>query len=524
MDESTEIAVEEAVASEVETEMVVEIEIEAEDELELVVEPEDTASAPKKPQLDFDESLLRALEPASVPDRDSYSRIDEICPIPLSSSFDVPQDVFIGSAALTQLPRILEQYSIGRQVWVAEPGTWAAVEDRLPEELRERARADLLLLEDGSYADQASVERLIELARPSVDLAVDTEDDEAGDCEPDPNRVQVLVAVGTESVVQVVKSAAASLGLPWVAVATGLSSASFVSPFATIWRDGFKATESACSPCGVVLDLDVLVDAPRGLSRSGFGEVASKPLNFTDWWLSNRLEDTRYGDLADEILEHAFECAVEESAGLPKGTLQSHKALARCLVLTGVATTVSEAVGPASGSAHFMSHLWDMRRRERGEDPRPFGDQVGVAACLTSAVFYALMNLEKPSFRKPKPWSHEEKPVRAAHGMLATKVIPQARRKHTRAAERVTKLKERWRHIRKGLTAMGIPQPEAIRKALADAGCPNTLAELGLRSDDAHYVLAHGRDIRNSVTVLDVAWEIGLFPGGIDEVIRAAGV
>ena len=47
---------------------------------------------------------------------------------------------------------------------------------------------------------------------------------------------------------------------------------------------------------------------------------------------------------------------------------------------------------------------------------------------------------------------------------------------------------------------------------------------LGIESDEAFDALARARDIRDRYTVLDLAFELGFFPGGIRQVILTAGV
>ena len=59
---------------------------------------------------------------------------------------------------------------------------------------------------------------------------------------------------------------------------------------------------------------------------------------------------------------------------------------------------------------------------------------------------------------------------------------------------------------------------------LEAAGATSTLAALGVTRQDAARVLRLARDIRDRVTVPDVAFEVGLLPGGVGAVLAGAGV
>ena len=64
------------------------------------------------------------------------------------------------------------------------------------------------------------------------------------------------------------------------------------------------------------------------------------------------------------------------------------------------------------------------------------------------------------------------------------------------------------------------PGAEPLLPTVADEG----LDELGIERDEAFDALARARDIRDRYTVLDLAFELGFFPGGIRQVILTAGV
>ena len=198
--------------------------------------------------------------------------------------------------------------------------------------------------------------------------------------------------------------------------------------------------------------------------------------------------------------------------------------LGRALVLSGVAMVVAGSSSPASGGEHLLSHLCDMRRLQSGLETRLHGAQVGVATCITAALYQHVLRAKSDDLIAPPAWQAEAERIANVHGPLAAAILPHAKKKHARAAARAATLRERWPEIRDGLAARTLPTPQSIRRILDAAGAPSTLAALGIERQAAVEVFASARDIRDRVTVLDVAWALGILPGQIDTILDDAGV
>lgn len=77
-----------------------------------------------------------------------------------------------------------------------------------------------------------------------------------------------MVSLGGGKVVDCAKYAAARVGLPLVAVATNLAHDGLCSPVATLDNDAGRGSYGVPSPIGVVIDLDVIRDAPARFVRA----------------------------------------------------------------------------------------------------------------------------------------------------------------------------------------------------------------------------------------------------------------
>ena len=179
---------------------------------------------------------------------------------------------------------------------------------------------------------------------------------------------------------------------------------------------------------------------------------------------------------------------------------------------------------PASGGEHLISHLWDMERLQQNLPMNLHGAQVGLTVCLSTAIYHALMQYERPAFPTPPSWQQEAARIPNNHGALTESVLPQAKQKHDGVMARRERLANLWPQIRQELIEMNIPTPQEIHNILGVAQAPDTLAALSLSAEDALRGLRISRDIRSRYTVLDLAFELGLFPDAIPDILAASGV
>lgn len=332
------------------------------------------------------------------------------------------------------------------------------------------------------------------------------------------------VAIGSGTVNDLVKRAATINQIPYVACGTAASMNGYASGIAAILDDGVKTTVPARPPCAIILDTDVLAQAPARLTQAGLGDLISKPVSDSDWWLANAIENTGYSSLPSKIVDHAVRAAVSAAGGLPERIPEAHGALGEALILSGVAMVAAGSSSPASGGEHLISHLWDMENVASGKATRLHGAQVGVATCISAALYDLLRKCERPRFQSPPTWAEEAARIKSEHGPLAEAVLRHAENKHQRAHKRVAYLRDHWPEIRDQLAARDIPSPQTIRNILDSAGAPSSLKALGESKQNTARVFRLARDIRDRVTVLDIAFELGILPGRIDEVLALSGV
>ncbi|MDJ0344279.1 iron-containing alcohol dehydrogenase family protein [Streptomyces sp. H10-C2] len=210
-----------------------------------------------------------------------------------------------------------------------------------------------------------------EVAGGTIDSAVKLADAMRG------KRYDAVVGLGGGKIIDVTKYAAARVGLPMVAVATNLSHDGICSPVATLDNDNGRGSYGVPNPIGLVIDLDVIREAPVRFVRSGIGDAISNISAIADWELSHRETGEPIDGLAAAMARTAGESVLRHPGGV--GDDEFLTTLSEGLVLTGIAMSVSGDTRPASGACHEISHALDLLYPKRAA---AHGEQVGLGAAF----------------------------------------------------------------------------------------------------------------------------------------------
>ncbi|NUK36781.1 iron-containing alcohol dehydrogenase family protein [Streptomyces lunaelactis] len=210
-----------------------------------------------------------------------------------------------------------------------------------------------------------------EVAGGTIDSAVKLADDIRG------KRYDAVVGLGGGKIIDVTKYAAARVGLPMVAVATNLSHDGICSPVATLDNDNGRGSYGVPTPIAMVIDLDVIREAPVRFVRSGIGEAISNISAIADWELSHRVNGEPVDGLAAAMGRTAGEAVLRHPGGV--GDDEFLTVLAEALVLSGIAMSISGDTRPSSGACHEISHAFDLLYPKRAAS---HGEQVGLGAAF----------------------------------------------------------------------------------------------------------------------------------------------
>lgn len=192
-----------------------------------------------------------------------------------------------------------------------------------------------------------------------------------------PQRYDAIVGIGGGTVLDVTKFAAARLGLPMVAVATNLAHDGIGSPISTLDNDAGRGSYGVPAPIAVIVDLDLIAQAPPRSVRSGIGEILSNLSAIADWETAHSLRGEEIDGLAVALARTAAQAVLNHPGTIADDTFLT--TLAEGLVLSGISMVVAGTSRPSSGACHEISHAIDLLHPTR----RAYhGEQVGLGAAF----------------------------------------------------------------------------------------------------------------------------------------------
>jgi glycerol-1-phosphate dehydrogenase [NAD(P)+] len=215
-----------------------------------------------------------------------------------------------------------------------------------------------------------------------------------------------VITVGSGTITDIGKAAAAA-DTPLLAVQTATSVNGYSDPFSVLLTAGVKRTTPTRWPDWLIVDTDVLADAPDRLNLAGVGDMAAMFTAAADWYLAGTLAaggppfSAAAAGLVRPHGEAMFGLGGAGTGGRPPdlpgpglatdaGRLAD---LARLLTLSGIGMGVTGSTAPASGMEHAVSHLLEMAAdADTGGGPSAapsnlHGEQVGVGSVVAAAAW-----------------------------------------------------------------------------------------------------------------------------------------
>jgi glycerol-1-phosphate dehydrogenase [NAD(P)+] len=187
-----------------------------------------------------------------------------------------------------------------------------------------------------------------------------------------------LIGVGGGSKIDITKTVAARLHVPFVSLPTSAAHDGISSPRASLHGQKSQTSIEAAVPIGVIADTQLIVQAPFRLLASGCADVISNVTAVLDWRLAVRLRGEEYSSTAATLSEYAAQEIMERAEGIKPNLEESVWIAIRPILVAGISMSVAGSSRPCSGSEHLFSHALD-RISER---PSLHGEQCGVGAIM----------------------------------------------------------------------------------------------------------------------------------------------
>lgn len=373
-----------------------------------------------------------------------------------------------------------------RYAVVSDPATHEVMGARVERALAGLGAVMPISLGDNPHADDATAEKLRQ-ATTGADA---------------------LIAVGSGTINDLCKYAAARDGKPYVVFATAPSMNGYTSGNAAITVGGHKKTLPATSPQGVFMDLEVLARAPQRMIRAGLGDSLCRPTAQADWLLSRWVRGSKYRRAPFALLAGDEAMLFDRPEALLHGDLVAMNALSRTLVLSGFGMTICGGSYPASQGEHLISHYIDMFA-PAGRGAYFHGEQVAVAS-LTMARIQETILANGPPRLRPTAVTAEDLARRfgADIGNSCWREFAPKRLDGAAAARQERQIGENWERIRRDIEAIWVPARH-LADILRRAGGPHGASDIGMSAAFYADAVIHARFLRDRYTFLDLAGDCG---------------
>ncbi|CDB35346.1 iron-containing alcohol dehydrogenase family protein [Phascolarctobacterium sp. ET69] len=193
------------------------------------------------------------------------------------------------------------------------------------------------------------------------------------------NNIRLVIGLGGGTALDTAKYAAFVANVAYIAIPTALSNDGVCSPVSVLLaQNGRRHSFTSKIPDGLLIDTDIIFEAPRLLLKAGVGDTISNYTALYDWQLGCDENNDRPNDFAYMLSETAFNSLLySEEKSLT--SIPGIKMLAQSLVLSGLSMQLAGNSRPCSGSEHLFSHAMD----ELFDHNIPHGILVGMGSVVS---------------------------------------------------------------------------------------------------------------------------------------------
>jgi len=195
--------------------------------------------------------------------------------------------------------------------------------------------------------------------------------------------INVVIGFGGGKVLDMAKYASFVSKAMFLCLPTTLSNDSLASPVAVLGTEGKARKTFKCTiPDSIIVDVNIIMSAPKTQTLSGIGDTISKYTALIDWRLSHDKTGSNVDDFAYMISKMAFNtiCFTEDKDVQSKSFI---KVLTQSLVMGGLAMEIAGNSRPSSGSEHLFCHALEENYSEQVALPHGIAVAMGsYCACI----------------------------------------------------------------------------------------------------------------------------------------------
>ena len=345
--------------------------------------------------------------------------------------------------------------------------------------------------------------------------------------------VDLLVGAGSGVICDLTKWIATKRGVPFILAGTAASMNAYTSITATMTEDNVKSTRWLNPAMAVLLDADVLATAPQEMTCAGIGDLLARNVANADWKLSELIRGTYFCPVPFQMMTPYQDRFLAEIDALRSNEPSALRALGEAVLVSGYSMTVLNGeTSPSSGSEHVLSHFFDFQHEIFNLPKNLHGTQVGLGTIIMSAAYEILREKDPSEFNlddlerrrlSTTAINLDHRRVFGENGKKFDRVAGEKRIDDISYRNYVTKILKDWDKIWSEVDSFLMPASE-IRDAIAQAGGAVHLSEIHRSPEEAVQALLYGPHYRPRYTILDLLWELGLFPALAADILKRAQV
>ena len=380
----------------------------------------------------------------------------------------VTEKVIVEYGAIKDFDRYMAECGLtGRRTVIYDSNTY-----KLPGLPHIAATKEIVMQAEGLHSEKGMIEAIF----PRLD-------------DPD-----VLVAVGSGTIMDFARYSAFQLGLPFAAIPTLASADGYTANICSVMIDGQKKSIPMNAPVLVVADLNIISAAPRFLTISGVADILSKYVSLADWRIAHLVSGEYYCPRVAAMAEKALEMMARCAEDMRRGEEPDFEAMTMAHMISGLTMQMLSNSRAASGAEHLIAHLVEMKP-PRFEGARGVhGECVGVGTILCAEEYHA-MAAKKPRAKPFVPLNPAW--VREKFGPLADGIFKE--NEHDVLASFDSRnIVDCWAQLVDIIYT--IPPAEELTALFEAIGAKRTLADIGIDPALKPEVLEISAAIRNRLT------------------------
>lgn len=372
----------------------------------------------------------------------------------------------------------------------------------------------------------------IPLGKPGLLLEASTELGDQAAMEL-PGHVDFLIGVGSGVICDLTKWIATKTSLPYLLMGTAGSMNAYTSITGTMTENNVKSTRWLNPAKAVLMDSALIASAPHEMTSAGVGDLLARQVANADWMLSHLIRGTYFCPVPYQMMAAFQDQFLPVVGKLQRKDYDAMQKLSDAILASGYSMTILDGeTSPSSGSEHVISHFFDFQHEIFSKPKNLHGEQVGIGTIIMSTAFDILQMIDpaeldidrieqrRPSHMEVNQNNHQ---TFGDYHSVFDQVVKQKRISDDAFRRYIGEIINSWDTVMHQLQPYLMPG-DMVRQIMKSAGGHTNLTSVQRTPDDALQALLYGAHYRSRYTILDLFWELGLFPEYAPQIIEKSSV